>query len=414
MIAAVPLIVNEVEILPRSRSLNRISASLRFDSDTPTLPISGLRHRMRRVEAALGRQVQRDRQAGLALVQQELVALVGFLGGAEARVLADGPQPALVAVGEDAARERVLARLADALRVHRARVHAGGHRDAGAAHGPEHGFGRQGTGVGVSRVHCYALDSSFSEAAQWSSCNQVWTRWACSTRRCACQPAPWRAAMACALMPRSTCGAQAFRGFRKAATSAPRGPSAIETSAQAPGHGLLGGDQFAAAHHAQRARRPDEPEQVRPAAPGGGDGQLGLDVADARMGGLHAHVAGQRQFGAAADGVAVHIGDDRHRAVADGIERRAGLFHHGHDGRFVAHVRQVAQVTAGREVLVAGAGHHDVPDIRARAGGAHRCREFRQHRAGQRVVFGGAVDRDPDRPRLVFFRPHGGGRLLGT
>ncbi|MCY1247175.1 hypothetical protein D9M72_604780 [compost metagenome] len=41
MIAAVPLMVNEVEMRDRSRSLNRISASLRFDSDTPTLPISG-------------------------------------------------------------------------------------------------------------------------------------------------------------------------------------------------------------------------------------------------------------------------------------------------------------------------------------------------------------------------------------
>ena len=131
---------------------------------------------MRRVEAALRGQVQRDRQAGLALVQQELVALVGFLGGAEAGVLADGPQAALVAVGEDAARERVLAGLADALRVDGARVDAGGHRDAAAADGPEHGFGRQGLALGSRAFIAMPLDRSFSEAAQWSSCNQVWTR----------------------------------------------------------------------------------------------------------------------------------------------------------------------------------------------------------------------------------------------
>ncbi|SRR5260370_11053635 len=41
MIAAVPLIVKDVEILDKSMPLNRISISDRFDSDTPTLPISG-------------------------------------------------------------------------------------------------------------------------------------------------------------------------------------------------------------------------------------------------------------------------------------------------------------------------------------------------------------------------------------
>ena len=49
------------------------------------------------VVAALGRQIEGDRQAGAALLQQVAVALVGLLGGAEAGVLAECPQPALVA-----------------------------------------------------------------------------------------------------------------------------------------------------------------------------------------------------------------------------------------------------------------------------------------------------------------------------
>jgi len=40
-IAAVPLIVNDVETRPRSIPSNRTSISARVDSDTPTLPISG-------------------------------------------------------------------------------------------------------------------------------------------------------------------------------------------------------------------------------------------------------------------------------------------------------------------------------------------------------------------------------------
>ena len=43
------------------------------------------------VQAELGGQVEGDREAGVALVKQKAVAKVGFLGGAEARVLARGP-----------------------------------------------------------------------------------------------------------------------------------------------------------------------------------------------------------------------------------------------------------------------------------------------------------------------------------
>ena len=41
MIAAVPLMVNEVEIAPRSMPANSVSISDSENSDTPTLPISG-------------------------------------------------------------------------------------------------------------------------------------------------------------------------------------------------------------------------------------------------------------------------------------------------------------------------------------------------------------------------------------
>ncbi len=44
------------------------------------------------VVAALGGQVERDRQPGAALVQQVAVAAVGLLGRAETRVLPEGPQ----------------------------------------------------------------------------------------------------------------------------------------------------------------------------------------------------------------------------------------------------------------------------------------------------------------------------------
>ncbi len=59
------------------------------------------------VEAALRRQVERDRQPRAALVEQVAVAAVGLLGGAEARVLAKRPQLAAVSAREVAAGERI-------------------------------------------------------------------------------------------------------------------------------------------------------------------------------------------------------------------------------------------------------------------------------------------------------------------
>ena len=66
-----------------------------------------------RVVAHLGRQVERDRQARLALLEQVAEPAVGLLGGREAGVLAHRPEPAAVHRRLDAAGERELARQAE-------------------------------------------------------------------------------------------------------------------------------------------------------------------------------------------------------------------------------------------------------------------------------------------------------------
>ena len=77
------------------------------DADPADLP---RRLRRVRVVAHLGRQVERDRQAGLALLEEVAEAAVRLLGRGEARVLAHRPEPRAVHRGLDAAGERRLAR----------------------------------------------------------------------------------------------------------------------------------------------------------------------------------------------------------------------------------------------------------------------------------------------------------------
>ena len=74
------------------------------------------------VAAHQGRHVEGDGEAAAALGQDHLVALVGLLGVAEAGELADGPGPAAVAGGVQAAGERELARPADPLEAGRPRT----------------------------------------------------------------------------------------------------------------------------------------------------------------------------------------------------------------------------------------------------------------------------------------------------
>ena len=67
------------------------------------------------VVADLGRQVEGDGEAGLSLLEQELVAAVGLLSVGEAGVLAHRPEPAAVHGGLDAPGVRVLAGVAKLL-----------------------------------------------------------------------------------------------------------------------------------------------------------------------------------------------------------------------------------------------------------------------------------------------------------
>src|SRR4029450_1241593 len=73
------------------------------------------RHGRVRVVAHLGRQIERDREPGLALLQEEAVALVRLGGGTEARVLPHGPEALSVHLRMDAAGERKFSRLAPGL-----------------------------------------------------------------------------------------------------------------------------------------------------------------------------------------------------------------------------------------------------------------------------------------------------------
>ena len=108
-IGAVALIVIEVETSPSGSPSSRTCMSASDEIGTPTRPTSPFGGRRVRVVAHLGRQVERDRQAGLALVQQVAEALVGLLGRGEPGVLAHRPEAAAVHRRLDAPGERVLA-----------------------------------------------------------------------------------------------------------------------------------------------------------------------------------------------------------------------------------------------------------------------------------------------------------------
>src|SRR6266851_2455436 len=64
---------------------------------------------MVRVAAHLGRQIERNRESGLTLLEQITVTTIRFLGAAEARVLAHRPQPSTIHRRLHATREWVLA-----------------------------------------------------------------------------------------------------------------------------------------------------------------------------------------------------------------------------------------------------------------------------------------------------------------
>ena len=112
--------------------------------------------------------VERDTQAGLALLEQVLEPLVGVLGGAEPGEHAHGPQPAAVAGGVDAAQERVLAGHVGLARLALAVVRRVGALDGDAGHGGEtlfaFGGGRRGRGGAVRVV---GFGSHWGRSSRW-------------------------------------------------------------------------------------------------------------------------------------------------------------------------------------------------------------------------------------------------------
>ena len=108
-IGAVELMVIEVVTSPSGIPSKRTSMSARVSTATPHFPTSPFGHRVVRVVAVEGRQVEGDGEAGLPLGEQVLEALVGVRRGAEAGELAHRPELAAIAGGVDAARVGVLA-----------------------------------------------------------------------------------------------------------------------------------------------------------------------------------------------------------------------------------------------------------------------------------------------------------------
>ena len=95
-------------LLERNAVEQRLHVAQRADRDA-YLADFALRQRVVRVVADLGRQVERYRQAGLALPQQILIALVRLFRRTEAGVLAHRPEPAAIHRRLDASRIGVAA-----------------------------------------------------------------------------------------------------------------------------------------------------------------------------------------------------------------------------------------------------------------------------------------------------------------
>ena len=103
---AVALIVIDVETLSSGIASNSTARSSTLSIATPTRPDLAERARRVGVDPHLRGQVERDREAGLARVEQVAEARVGLLRRAEARVLPHGPEAAAVHRRLHAARER--------------------------------------------------------------------------------------------------------------------------------------------------------------------------------------------------------------------------------------------------------------------------------------------------------------------
>ena len=102
--AAVELMVIDVETLLAAgcRRNRRLHVGQRGDGHADAAHLAG-GHGMVGIDAHLGGQIEGHRKSGGALREQIAVAPVAFFGGAEAGVLAHGPEAAAVHVAIDAA-----------------------------------------------------------------------------------------------------------------------------------------------------------------------------------------------------------------------------------------------------------------------------------------------------------------------
>src|SRR5439155_8539007 len=94
------------DLVERDAGEQRLHVRQGGNRDT-AFPDFSLRPRMVGVVAHQRREVERHRQTGLAMLEQELVALVGIRRAAEARELPHRPELAAVHRGMNPARERV-------------------------------------------------------------------------------------------------------------------------------------------------------------------------------------------------------------------------------------------------------------------------------------------------------------------
>lgn len=154
----------------------------------------------------------------------------------------------------------------------------------------------------------------------------------------------------------------------------------------------IGSEELGAPHHAQRRGRPDECQQIGAAAPGGRNTHLTLDEADAGMAREHAHVAGDRKFGPAADGIAVHRRDYRHREIADRIQRSGRtVVHRANCGRLPQALELVQVATCG-ETPITRPAYHGEQELGRPGVFAEMGAEFVEYGLGQCIALVRAVD----------------------
>jgi hypothetical protein len=136
------------------------------------------------------------------------------------------------------------------------------------------------------------------------------------------------------------------------------------------------------------------------------------------VGGEHPHVAGDREFCPAANGVTVEQANNGHREVADGVQRGAGVQGHFLDRGAFAQAVEFFQVAPGGKAAFAGTGDGG-GDQRLVAGMlSENVADFVQHRLRQCVALFRAIDEDAQNAVLAgdlqILRVHRAGSHSGT